>query len=368
MKVLFTLLYCVAFYQSLAQITIKDFTNNEPIPYVELLNSSGRIIGLTNEKGIVNSELIKNIENNISKYIRLHNLSYTDILIDKEIFLNQREIYLYRKIRQLEEVTIKPKIKTYYLQLRGYYRTYSIIDSNIKNYADGEIIFLFPKNSGKNVLNYRVQERSYIPVKEKKIGEFNINIVGPRVPDMNLMNTNRNKETFEYLDELAQNYFLNGQRDKINTQAAYSANGNKLIVYNAAFTSPNKPVNLTRGSRQSIMNYHNEFTVFNTSQQSEVSLENISYHKEIRKYKMKRKEDKAFQDIEDIGEFFVYDATYVKKPDKCFKLFTGFNNESNYTTEYWKTAEKHAFYQPLPSGIADSSKNNLILLPNKHNK
>ena len=87
MKVWFSLLYCISFYQCLGQITIKDFTSNEPIAYVELLNSSGRIIGLSDEKGMVNSELINNIVNNTSKYIVLHNLSYIDSIIDIEKFL-----------------------------------------------------------------------------------------------------------------------------------------------------------------------------------------------------------------------------------------------------------------------------------------
>jgi hypothetical protein len=79
---------------------------------------------------------------------------------------------------------------------------------------------------------------------------------------------------------------------------------------------------------------------------------------------MKGKNDERFQDVEDIGEFFVEKIEYIQEKPKGFSRFSGFNGVSNYDYKFWEDISNNKLYKPLPDAILNSLTNRLAELKN----
>ncbi|WP_156511058.1 MULTISPECIES: hypothetical protein [Emticicia] len=348
-----------------AQILIKEKESDQNIPFVELRDSGGRILGMSDENGVILQEVIDKITKIDVSEISFNHISYQTIKLQKQQFLNSKYITLSRNTIVLDEVIVSPtKVNYSFLLVRGYYRTYNIIDTQPKSYADGIVEYLYPNNSKDGILIRRLQERSYLLSTGKAIPTLmNINIVGPRVPDMNLTNENPTK-TYNFFDNQNKDYFLLAKHDILKIRKIPLKNGEYAILQEIAYLSPEEKKIIKRFGNEALHEYHNESSVYKTNDSTDISLINLLYHKEIRKFKMKGKNDERFQDVEDIGEFFVEKVEYLQEKPKGFSRFSGFNGVSNYDYKFWEDITNNKLYKPLPDAILNSLNNSLVELKN----
>ena len=228
----------------------------------------------------------------------------------KQQFLNSKFITLSRNTIVLDEVIVSPnKVNYSFLLVKGYYRTYNIIDTQPKSYTEGIVEYLYPNNSKDDILIRRLQERSFLLLAGKTMPTLmNINIVGPRVPDMNLTNENETK-TYSFFDNENKNYFLLAKQDILKIRKIPLKNGEYAILQEIAYLSPEEKKTIKRFGNEALHEYHNESSVYKTNDSTAISLENLLYHKEIRKFKMKGKNDERFQGviigIDDLGRLAI---------------------------------------------------------------
>jgi hypothetical protein len=369
-KICFHFTTLIIFFQLNAQVNIVDKETNDVIPFVEIYDTSGNIIGLSDENGTITKEIIEKINQLNTSSIQFSHISYKTSLIPKSKFLELKQIYLTREIIMLDEAVVVPNKNRNFLLLKGYYRTYNIIDTQVKSYSDGIIEYLYPTDSKKSVVIRRLQERSFLKKTPAILSDtvkklMEINIVGPRIPDMNIIAENTN-HIYDYLDEQSNHYFLLSREKQSKITKIDIEKGNKAILQEVSYLSPNEQKVIKRFGNESSFEYHNESSLYHTDSLADISLSNLIYHKEIRKFKMKGKNDERFQNVEDVGEFFIESVEYLDKQPKGFGKFTGFNKFSSYSLSFWEQFTKHPFYKPLPSGILESLKENLIEFKNIH--
>ncbi len=350
-----------------AQIPIKEKESDENIPFVELRDSGGRILGMSDENGVILREVIEKIAKIDVNEISFNHISYQTIKLLKQQFLNSKFITLSRNTIALDEVIVSPNNVNYsFLLVKGYYRTYNIIDTQPKSYADGIVEYLYPNNSKDDILIRRLQERSFLLSAGKTMPILmNINIVGPRVPDMNLTNENETK-TYSFFDNENKDYFLLAKQDILKIRKIPLKNGGYAILQEIVYLSPEEKKIIKRFGNEALHEYHNESSVYKTNDSTVISLENLLYHREIRKFKMKGKNDERFQDVEDVGEFFVEKIEYLQEKPKGFNRFTGFNGFSNYNSKFWEDISNKKLYEPLPNAVLKSLHNDLTELKNTY--
>lgn len=349
-----------------AQIVIKDVESNENISFVELRDFNERILGISDENGIVSKDIIEKIAKGNSNDVFLYHMSYKPFKTLKSQFLESNIISLSRNTIALDEVTVLPNKTKSFVLVKGYFRTYDIVDNQLKSYADGIVEYLYPENSKSDILIKRNQERSLLLPSGKGLPALmNINIVGPRIPDMNLTNENAAK-TYSFFDNKNNNYFLLDKNKTVRLNKIPLKDGKNGILQEISYLTAEQKKTVKRFGNESIHEYHNESSVYNVSDSNEISLANIIYHKEIRKFKMKGKNDERFQDVEDVGEFFVEKIEYLQEKPKNFGRFTGFNGFSNYGSKFWEDVSSKKLYKPLPEAIFKSLTNDLVELKNNN--
>jgi len=365
LKIYLLVAFLCHFFGTKAQILIKEKESDQNIPFVELRDLGGRILGMSDENGIISQEVIDKIAKIDVNEVSFNHISYQTIKLQKRQFLNSKFITLSRNTIVLDEVIVSPnKVNYSFLLVKGYYRTYNIIDTQPKSYADGIVEYLYPNNSKDDILIRRLQERSYLHSTGITMPTLmNINIVGPRVPDMNLTNENEIK-TYSFFDNENKDYFLLAKQDILKIRKIPLKNGEYAILQEIAYLSPEEKKIIKRFGNEALHEYHNESSVYKTNDSTAISLENLLYHKEIRKFKMKGKNDERFQDVEDIGEFFVEKIEYIQEKPKGFSRFSGFNGVSNYDYKFWEDISNNKLYKPLPDAILNSLTNRLAELKN----
>lgn len=365
LKISLLVAFLCHFFCTKAQILIKEKESDQNIPFVELRDSGGRILGMSDENGIILQEVIDKIAKIDLNEVSFSHISYQTIKLQKQQFLNSKFITLSRNTIVLDEVIVSPnKVNYSFLLVKGYYRTYNIIDTQPKSYTEGIVEYLYPNNSKDDILIRRLQERSFLLLAGKTMPTLmNINIVGPRVPDMNLTNENETK-TYSFFDNENKNYFLLAKQDILKIRKIPLKNGEYAILQEIAYLSPEEKKTIKRFGNEALHEYHNESSVYKTNDSTAISLENLLYHKEIRKFKMKGKNDERFQDVEDIGEFFVEKIEFIQEKPKEFSRFSGFNGISNYDYKFWEDITNNKLYKPLPDAILNSLNNSLVELKN----
>ena len=351
-----------------SQIPIVDAHTHEGIPFVEVYNSIGDIIGVTDIEGFIGTELLEIIKDNDT--VSLNHLSYKESILVVNDINNLREIKLTPEANLLQEVTLtgkKRKIKTV-VKLKGYYINYQTNDSEIKYFTDGVIEYYIPLNDKNKIWNSRIQERSFVnkelEKKEKKISiTVVINTAGPPRPDKRFTKPFLEEEyyTFAFENESTELIFLN----EIKKGIVRKNPEKKTTSLQVQWVSKDQPKEYKGFGYNSIIENNLGFAVYNTLSLDSLNNKNLIYLKEIRELRFKHKKDKEFQHIEGIHEFFVTEIEILSEFKKSLhSKWFGFNGKSDYVTEYWKDFSKHSFYKPLPSGVEWALKNKLTELEN----
>jgi hypothetical protein len=97
--------------------------------------------------------------------------------------------------------------------------------------------------------------------------------------------------------------------------------------------------------KTSILNNYNIISYHESIDENNLNLKNLSYFKELRKYKIKNKKDISFTNIETLHEFFVTQIEFIDKIDKDAKSYFYILNKKNiYSKEFWKNINNNLFY------------------------
>jgi hypothetical protein len=351
-----------------SQIPIIDAQSHEKIPFVEIYNSKGDIIGVTDVEGLIGKELLGVIKENNT--VSFNHLSYKENILAVKDIINMQEIKLMPETNLLQEVTLigkKRKIKTY-IKLKGYYRNYQTNDSVVKYYTDGVIEYYIPLDDKNKIWNRRIQERSFInkELEDKEKERFKtvvLNTAGPPHPDKRLTKPFLENEGYTFMLENGNTTSIlsNGIKKGIVSKNPE----NKATSLQIQLISKDNPKEYKGFGYNSIIENNLGFAVYNTLSSDSLNNRNTIYHREIRQLRFKHKKDNEFQYIESIDEFFVTEIEILSKFKKSlYSKWFGFNRNSDYVTEYWEEFKKHPFYKPLPSGVEWALHNKLTKLDN----
>src|SRR5690606_28717914 len=78
------------------------------------------------------------------------------------------------------------------------------------------------------------------------------------------------------------------------------------------------------------------------------NFDNLLYVKTLREYKVKHDKDKKFTNFFYLDELFIEELIYVQKVDKkSFNSSRWMKNNSNYTSEFWKTCNCELYNPPI---------------------
>ncbi|MFN3848971.1 MAG: hypothetical protein ACK4NY_06065 [Spirosomataceae bacterium] len=321
--------------ESYSQIKIINSNTKEPVPFTEIYEESGRFLGFADEYGVITVQILEKVQKENMANIRLSHLGYKRTVVSRERLTEQKTIELEEEPTILQEITIKPsKTKPYYL-IRGYHRSYNVIDGKLTAFTDGWIEFLYPTQAQKRVLLRRLDERF---IEEKKELSSGILIIGPNIPTVNIPN-----EKY-YVGYTYKDAFMRPYQAKLNSKS-------NSIIQEYSYISPDKPIiNKLMGNETKIHNHH-ETVVFNCNNIEQASLSNMIYNKAIRRLEMKRKErEKPFW-VDEVSEFFVFDFEELEEEPKGFGKFTGFNRGAIPKSKFWEKAANHPLFMSLPKEI-----------------
>jgi hypothetical protein len=360
---IFLLIFLLCYGLLKAQVKVVDKVDNEPIGFVQVYTTEGDYLGSTNEGGFLEKELLNIMKTYDCSGFTFNHVTYLEVKVDKTTFNNTEVIYLSPNVRLLNEAIVTNKRKKGFLKIRGYYRSYQFNENKLEFYSDGKIEVVYNSNLKKAPLVKRVEERFFENPLNKQSG-FIINMTGPITPEIQVQPDDLSK--LYTVSELTSSDKYSLKNLETNKQIGHIVSKENFIRLELQTLSRESPKIIKALGNISVIDYENEYYIFSGTTPSDLHPVNINYHKWTQNLRYKGKKDNAFSPFEAVKEIFIDSIEYIEAiPKDGFSRFTGTENNSNYTTEFWKEAEKHPFYQPLPSGVAESLKNNLKILPNK---
>lgn len=346
-----------------AQVVLIDKITKEPIPFVQVFDSEGKFYGMSNSSGVLD---IQSLQNSETKKLILYHMSYTEFTGSIKDFLQAKNILLEPKVFSLSEVIVTPSKSRKYFKISGYYRGYQFRDNRLEYFSDGKIELLYDSPLRKTPLVNRVEERFFTSSKLQN-RNFIINMIGPIVPELSILPNNL-EDSYVLSKSPSNNLFHILDRKGASKKGIIKVDDTYSRIELQPISSENPKIIRLLGN-ESIINHKEVFYAFVGDIFKYEKLDNLLYHKWTQNLRYKPKDFTTYETFEAVKELFIYSVEYTdEKPPKKFDKFTGFKKESNFSTNFWGEAEKHPFYQPLPSGVAESLKNNLILLPKKKEK
>lgn len=216
--------------------------------------------------------------------------------------------------------------------MTGYFRSYQRTNEEITSYSDGQVAILFDLDLRVMIGNKRLEERSWVRFNEKK--EFPLfNVIGPPIPSV-----------------------PDRSLSPVKQDAGY------WILDTPHIHADNQPIHRKSAIGESHHDYHHEKFYFKSHGSDQLGLENLKFHQEIRKYRMKRRSEVDFASIEVVWEFVVEQVDYIEEKPKGFSDYTGFRDRSAYSTRFCEKKDSDRSFW-LTFDILQSTKN-LTELPN----
>lgn len=162
-KLLFLLFYTSIFSQNI-KITILDKLENKPINEVQIFSENGSLIGNSNSVGIFEFDLSSLKEQGI-KTIMVYDRNY----LSQEFNITKMPQIIYlEKIKsyELEPVVIRKKGSEEYFIVKGYIRSWKLLNNKLIKYGDGVIEYHIPYKNSKNAIisgikNYIKEYRTF---------------------------------------------------------------------------------------------------------------------------------------------------------------------------------------------------------------
>lgn len=145
------------------QSVLLDRTTAQPIPFAQILNNKGAVIGTTDIDGI----LPQNLSNEL---VTIQHIAYKPQIVNASQFKKGGTIFLTPFEYNFPEVTVTVK-NADYIYLRTFFRSYQLNDSCMKYYKDGFIdfvIYLKQKKVERFIRKVRNFQNNELIQKDKK--------------------------------------------------------------------------------------------------------------------------------------------------------------------------------------------------------
>lgn len=342
-----TFFFSVFFYGQNTKIIILDGIDNKPLNGIQILSDTGSYIANSNEKGefLINKTLL---QKDNCKSILIYDTNFLPIEykideIPSTIFLEETRHY------QLDPVVIIKKKSQEYFTVKGYFRSWKLINNKLAKYSDGLIEYHIPYdktkyhnfNTGMKFYStqYRTFESESIEDKHDKRGMFGDRYlelyIHKRVPFIGLENF----------------YKLEQQRDSLYTVYQEGINVGYTIMNNKKDPIYINISNDLEGGNAIHTGIGKIFGKFQTIEKwsPDEETKHVTYWFSSRKAMTKDRKNTE----ETINEIFIDDKIiYDDKTPEIYKKRID-RDESFYNTEYWKEQlAKH----PLPSAIKEQLK------------
>jgi hypothetical protein len=358
-KFKFSLLLLLIFSSIYSQHKIKETFSENFVPFVEIYSEKGDLIGITDIKGSISSDLENKIRT--SKVINLTfvNSLYITTSLSIEEYINTQIISLNRVSIELSEVVIA-KPKTYkYLKLKGYFRSLQINEDRPHYFIDG-IVEIYISLKSKKMKMKITANRSY---ENKSISQLSKNFffIVAGVPIFNEFSNFENLND-EYTLKKVSNSQTNILDKETGLQKGTIALANNKSTLQLEIISQLKPKVMKAFGMETNYNIYTISSIYENNEIQKINSENIIYYKEIRSYDIKRKKKDKFQKVEATQEFYVLEREYVndlriKQSDN----FYSFKRPSKFNERYWEKVDNQ-YFQPLPKSIEKYVEENLMLI------
>lgn len=316
-KLSFFFLILISILPLQGQAYLLDEKDNSPIPFAQILNEKGAIIGLTDIEGQLPK--LPNKEGTIT----IQHLSYQTKEIPLKKVLKSKNIHLAPLAYDLAEVDVNAK-KLEYIRLHGYYRSYQLNDSCIKYYTDGIVEFYIPVKSGevkRQILKDRKLKNSSLTDKDK--------VRKKHVADHYISSPYLEKKT---LIESIKGDAFHGviKKDTISKICR--------IEHDALALKKNKSGSLFGYTVRLAAIYDTETYNLQEDYQSYMDLLN---QKRYRKLFYKHKKDSLEQQIEIIDELYIMEREYISQKDMkdAISKQKSSSKSSQYPNEYWNNPQ-----------------------------
>lgn len=295
----------------LSQIKLLDIETNECIINVDIYNKDLNYIGSTNSSNEISKLLINNILL-YKDYIVLKSTFYEDKKINIGELLSINKIFLTKKVYNLEEVVVSNKKIKNKIKITGYYRSTQLNNNKIHLFNDG-------------IVEY------YIDLKKNKVSPL---LKTNRIFENKEIKQLSNKIHFSVVGcpNIYNNEFKKAKDIKIE-------NKSQLIEKRIIFNDSTKVSNYGFLGHESILSDYSVIIVYKDS----INIENLLYHKELRKYKIKTRKDKIYTDIESIHEFFVTNIQFIEDLEKPNCRLYVFNKGKLYDKAFWQNIDNIIF-------------------------
>lgn len=339
------LLLVISFTSQLyAQIIVLDEKDHSPIPFAQIINSNGAIIGATDISG--------NLPNLSTKdnVIFIQHIAYETKEIKLKNLVKKKYIYLSPRIYNIDAVTVKAP-KAEYVYLKGYYRSYQLNDSCLKYYEDGIVEFYIPmkgRNIERKIIEYRTLQNKELTGKDKirKFHVSDIHVSLPYLERKTLIESRKNKyqsekDSANYIPLL----FNNSPVGMIKKDTMLKTCRIELDIL---ATEKKQTLTLFGYTTRLAAGYNTETYKLKKDYYSQLDLLN---KKDYRKIFYKYKKDEKEQQIEVINEFYVLNHSYKTKDKVKEELRhtenTADSNKTHYNYEFWNLPEIPKLSMPL---------------------
>ncbi|WP_291099823.1 MULTISPECIES: hypothetical protein [unclassified Flavobacterium] len=345
-KIVF-LFYSFFSYSQNTKIIILDAVHKKPLAGVQLLSENGSSIGNTNSKGEFEVESgffqksgIKSIMIYDSDYLPIE---YKIDEIPNTVYLEKSENY------ELKPVIIIKKLSGKYFTIKGYVRSWKLVNNKLVKYGDGLIEYHIPYDTLKyndfvtGIKNFATEYRTFKTdsIKPKSriisISRFE-SYLNYRIPKRDLLTIGWKRYKLESVKDNLYSVF---KKDKNVGFAIKDKNNNSTEIN----------INESFEGEETIKFLFWKFSgSYNVIEKwiDNGDIRHLSYSFSSEKTLIKTKIKGKFNAVETINEIFIDDKIIYndKIPEKSKPYID--KDLSFYNTEYWKEQiKKH----PLPSAI-----------------
>lgn len=338
-----SLIFPIIFSGQVKTIKFLNKQDGKPIIGLQIFSETGSHLGNTNINGEFEFNLHLLSQNNINN-VTVYNTDY----YDTEYNLNEipSVIYLTKNVTQLKEVEIVARTSKKYYTLKGYFRSWQLINGKLIKYGDGIVDYHIPYAAAVNDFNTGV--KSYIKAFRTFKGDSTAQILKmvkappldgylnvTRIPKNDILKRDLRHNT-KYLNE--------------NTSEIFK--DDKKIGY-VIFDKSNIPVLISTATNQDDVeeiNYFGKITAkFSDVEKwvGEGDTRHPVYIFSNIKTNGKLEKDGKINQIETITEIFIEDKIIYndKKPDKYSIIY---RDKSFYNFNYW---DELLLKYPLPKEI-----------------
>ena len=327
------------------KVIVKDLMDKKPIYGIKFFSENGSLVGCSDLNG--EFEIDKSILklSNINS-LMINEFDYAPIVykieeIPKVIFLEKV------KINKLDEVVIVKKLSEKYFTIKGYLRSWKLINNKLVKYGDALLEFHIPYENTNNdfntgIKNYALQYRTFridsIKQKSRIISIGQDSFLDSFIPNRDLLTRGSKRYKTEQKNDSLYSIF------EENKNIGYAIKSKLNVVNEVKISEKYEGKEALKLLFWKFSGGYEGFEKWTTNNQTRHLSYLFSNEKTIIETRIKAK----YNAIETINEIFIDDKIIYndKKPIKSKKFID--KDRSYYNINYWKEEMKK---HPLPKSI-----------------